>query len=206
MRNNIAPMRRIFVTLTALAALASAAVASAFDRPRVVVVPVLNLSGEKWEELKAKQATKSNEYLAEQFTKRGFDLVPATEVKGAIDDLKIDFSDEEQQKRATLYELGKKLNADYILLGVITHTEQKEFNRTLYKDIEGRTDAKIWFLDVKGEKSILSAKTFTGRSGGNRITLKPSDRQIQAAANAFRDALKEFFVGFPEGKEEAALR
>jgi hypothetical protein len=118
-----------------------------------------------------------------------------------MDELKIDFSDEEQQKRATLYELGKKLNADYILLGVITHTEQKEFNRTLYKDIEGRTDAKIWFLDVKGEKPILSAKTVTGRSGGNRITLKPSDRQIQAAANAFRDALKEFFIGYPERKD-----
>lgn len=201
MRNNVTPMRRIFVTLAVLAALTSAAVASAFDRPRVVVVPVLNLSGEKWEDLKTKQATKATEYLSEQFTKRGFDLVSAPDVKSAMDELKLDFSDEEQQKRATLFELGKKLNADYILLGVITHTEQKEFNRTLYKDIEGRTDAKVWFLDVRGEKPILSAKTFTGRSGGNRITLKPSDRQIQAAANAFRDALKEFFVAYPERKD-----
>jgi hypothetical protein len=63
MRNNIATMRRALLTLTALAALASAAVASVFDRPKVVVVPVLNLSGEKWEELKTKQANKATEYL-----------------------------------------------------------------------------------------------------------------------------------------------
>jgi hypothetical protein len=194
-------MRRLLFTVSAFAALASAAVAAVFDRPRVVVVPVLNLSGEKWEELKTKQATKATEYLNEQFTKRGFDLVPGHEVKGAIDELKLDFTDEEQQKRATLFDLGKRLNADYILLGVITHTEQKEFQRVLYKDIEGRTDAKVWFLDVRGEKPILSAKTVTGRSGGNRMTLKPSDRQIQAAANAFRDALKEFFTGFPERRD-----
>ncbi|MGV3618707.1 MAG: hypothetical protein ACO1SV_25575 [Fimbriimonas sp.] len=194
-------MRRFLFTVSAFAALASAAVAAVFDRPRVVVVPVLNLSGEKWEELKTKQANKATEYLNEQFTKRGFDLIPAHEVKGAIDELKLDFTDEEQQKRATLFDLGKRLNADYILLGVITHTEQKEFQRVLYKDIEGRTDAKVWFLDVRGEKPILSAKTVTGRSGGNRMTLKPSDRQIQAAANAFRDALKEFFTGFPERRD-----
>jgi TolB-like protein len=191
-------MRRFLLSLTALAALASAALAGALDRPRVAVVPILNLSGEKWEELKAKQSAKATEFLTEQFTRRGFDLVPPQDVKGAIAELKLDFTDEEQQKRATLFDLGKKLNADYILLGVITHTEQKEFQRVLYKDIEGRTDAKIWFLDVRGEKPILSAKTFTGRSGGNRVTLKPSDRQIQAAANAFRDALKEFFIAFPE--------
>jgi hypothetical protein len=194
-------MRRFLLSLTALAALASAAIAGALDRPRVVVVPILNLSGEKWEELKAKQSAKATEFLTEQFTRRGFDLVPPQDVKGAIDELKLDFTDEEQQKRATLFDLGKKLNADYILLGVITHTEQKEFQRVLYKDIEGRTDAKIWFLDVRREKPILSAKTFTGRSGGNRVTLKPSDRQIQAAANAFRDALKEFFTAFPEGRD-----
>lgn len=169
-------------------------------RPKVVVVPILNQSGEKWTELRDKQIAKATEFVYEQFGRRGFDLVPALDVKEATEALKIDFTDEEQQKRATLFELGKKLDADYILFGVITHTEQKEFERALYKDIEGRTDAKIWFLDVRGQKPVLSAKTFTGRSGGNRITLRPSDRQVQAAANAFRDGLKEFFKDYPESK------
>jgi len=188
--------RALPLVLLAAASLASATVA----KPRVVLVPVLNLSGEKWEELKLKQVAKANEYLQQQFRDRGFEIVSSDEVRRAMDAEKIDFTDEEQQRRAVLFDLGKKLNADYVLLGVITHTEQKQFDRTFYKDIEGRADAKVWFLDVKAEKPIVSAKVFSGRSGGNRMTLKPSDRQIQAAANAFRDALKDFFKDYPESK------
>lgn len=194
-------MKRFALFIACLMTLVGSAFAqSDASKPRVVIVPIQNQSGEKWDELRGKQVVKATEYLNEQFSKRGFQVVSPTEVKDATDALKIDFTDEEQQKRATLFELGKKLGADYILFGIITHTEQKQFERALYKDIEGRTDAKVWFLNVKDEKPILSAKTFTGRSGGNRITLRPSDRQIQAAANAFRDALKEFFKDKPEVK------
>jgi hypothetical protein len=184
--------------LTSILLVASAAVARS-QAPRVALVPVLNLSGEKWEELKARQISKSNEFLRTEFAKRGFSVVPDAELTQAIGELKIDFTDEEQQKRSTLFELGKKLNADYILFGVITATEQKKQDRAFYKDVEGRADVKVWFLDVRGEKPLLSAKTVTGRSGGNRMSFdnKGSDRQVQASANAFRDALKEFFLAHP---------
>jgi hypothetical protein len=192
-------MKRL-ILIVVLMALALAGFAQTPARVRVAILPVLNQSGEKWEELKRKQVEKAEEFLYDEFGKRSFEIVSKDEVERSIADLQIDLTDEEQQKRATLYSLGERLNADYVIFGVITHTEQKEFERVLYKDIEGRTDVKIWLVDVRAKQPVISAKTFTGRSGGNRITLKPSDRQIQASANAFRDALKEFFRAFPVQK------
>ena len=71
------------------------------------------------------------------------------------------------------------------------NSEQKQQDRDLYTDREGRTDVKAWFLDVKEEKAVFSGKMFIGRSGGMRITLRPSDRQVQAAENAVSESLKE---------------
>lgn len=172
------------------------------DGPRIALVPTISTSGEKWADLTARQISKSSEFLKEQFLKRGFTLVPDAELTQAMGELKIDFTDEEQQKRSTLFDLAKKVKADFILFGVITATDQKKQDRLFYKDVEGRTDVKIWLLDVAAEKPILSAKTVSGRSGGDRMSFdrKGSDRQIQASANAFRDALKDFFLAYPEKK------
>jgi hypothetical protein len=179
---------------------ASAAAAAQTTQPKVALIPVLNLSGEKWAELKQRQSMKSDEFLRDAFVRRGFDVVGDREVAGAMARLDLDFADEEQQKRSTLFELGRKLGVDYILLGVITSTSHAQRDRTFYTDIEGRSDVKVWFLDVRNERAILSAKTFIGRSGGNRITLdnRGSDRQIQAAVNGFRDALKDFFAAYSD--------
>lgn len=169
-------------------------------KPRVVLIPTMNESGEKWEDLKKKQNDKVDSFLREEFTRRGFEVVVKDDVTSAIKKLNIDFTDDEQLKRATMFSLGKELNADYFYIPVIVSTEQATQKRDLYDDKEGRTSVKAWFLDVKNEKPIFSAKTFNGRSGGNRITLRPSDRQIQAAANAVRDSLADFFKGFPVSK------
>lgn len=175
-------------------------VASAQDAPKVAFLPIQHLSGEKWEDLKRKQIDKGHQYLVNEFKSRGFEVVSADAVKQAVEQSGIDLSDEENHKRATLFDLGKKLNVDYIFFGVITGTDQKKQDRNLYKDTEGNCDMKIWLLNVREEKPILSAKVFTGRSGGARLSLdnKGSDRQVQATANAIRDGLKDFFVDFPK--------
>jgi len=193
-------VNRAFSTIVTLT-LATLAICRA-DGPKVAIVPVISTSGEKWADLTARQISKSNEYLKDQFLKRGFSVVPDTEVTQAMGELKIDFTDEEQQKRATLFDLARKVKADFIIFGVITATDQKKQARVFYRDVEGRADVKVWLLDVLNEKPILSAKTFIGRSGGDRLSFdnKCSDRQIQAPSNAFRDALKDFFAGSPEKK------
>jgi len=162
-------------------------------KPRVVLIPTMNESGEKWEDFKRKQNDKVDSFLRAEFNRRGFEVVTQSEVASAIKKLNIDFTDEEQLKRTTMFSLGRELNADFFYVPIIVTTEQATQDRVLYNDREGRTSVKAWFLDVRNEKPIFSAKTFNGRSGGNRLTLRPSDRQIQAAANAVRDSLADFF-------------
>lgn len=171
-------------------------------RPKVAIIPLLNQSGEKWEELKSNQIKKATEYLTTEFGKRGFDLIPAEKVRAAIIEKKLDFEDEENQRKAVMYDLGKTLEADYVFFAVITQTDQKKQKRVFYHDTEGEATGKVWFLDVKAEQPIVSGKTFVSRSGGERLSFdhKGSDRQIQAAANVMRDALAEFFKSHPISK------
>jgi len=188
-------LRAVFLTVSlAVAALAVA------DAPKVAFLPLQHLSGEKWEDLKRKQIEKGHRYLAGEFKSRGFEVVSAEAVKRVLDESEIDLTDEENHKRAVLFDLGKKLGVDYIFFGVITGTDQKKQDRNLYKDTEGNCDVKMWLLNVREEKPILSAKVFTGRSGGARLSLdnKGSDRQVQATANAIRDGLKDFFADYPK--------
>lgn len=172
--------------------------AQASTAPTIAILPILNTSGEKWEDLKRKQADKMYAYSVRSFEQKGFKVVPQAAVLEAIKANDVDLSDEENLKRATFFQVAKAVSADFVYVAQITNTEQKEQKRDLYEDREGRTDVKVWFLDVKAEKPILSAKTFIGRSGGMRITLRPSDRQIQAAENAVRDSLNEAWKSWPK--------
>src|SRR5580692_6872705 len=42
--------------------------------PKIALVPVVNLAGEKWEQLKARQSNTCNAYLHDQFASRGFQI------------------------------------------------------------------------------------------------------------------------------------
>jgi hypothetical protein len=99
-------------------------------------------------------------------------------------------------------EIGQKLDADYLVCAIITDTSQKQQMRGLFMEREGRTDMKIWLLDLRDEKPIISGKLFSGRSGGRVSPLdKGSTRQIQATANALNDALKAFLAKYPTVKK-----
>lgn len=174
--------------------------------PSIAIVGVLNSSGEKWEDLKQKQVKAVMDYLHMEFQKRGFNITPGHTVTQCLTDMKLDMNDEENHRRPVLYEIGRKLDVDFVLFGVIASTRQHERNRFLYTDIEGETQAKIWLLDVRHELPVVSAKTFTGRSGGYRgapLLTKGSDRQVQSAINAFRDALSDFIKSFPMTQDKS---
>jgi 2-keto-3-deoxy-galactonokinase len=159
--------------------------------PTIAFIPGLNLSGEKNKDLMRRQAEKVSNFLTKEFTKRGYSVIPEATVNEAIKTLKIDLTDEEEYRKANFFTIAKALSADYIYVPLIVNSEQKQQDRDLYTDREGRTDVKTWFLDVKEEKAIISAKLFIGRSGGLRFNLRPSDRQVQAAENAVSESLKE---------------
>lgn len=172
------------------------------EKPTFAVVPTINISGEKWEELKDKQCKKVHEYLDETFAKRELKQIDSLTVINAIKKLELDFMDEDQPRKPLLESLAKEVKADYVVFAVITATEQKKQDRVFYQDIEGNATVKLWLYETKSNKSLISAKTFIGRSGGNRVgSGKGSDRQIQAAANAVRDGLADFFKAYPEIKK-----
>ncbi|MEI7578261.1 MAG: hypothetical protein WCK51_15340 [Armatimonadota bacterium] len=175
-------------TLLAYAILTSSQVGATTT---IAFIPGLNLSGEKNKDLMQRQSEKVAKFLSREFTKKGYQVVPEASVLEAIKALKIDLTDEEEYRKANFFALAKEVKADYIYVPVIVNSEQKQQDRDLYTDREGRTDVKAWFLDVKEEKAVFSGKLFIGRSGGLRITLRPSDRQVQAAENAVSESLKE---------------
>ena len=178
---------------TALITLALLTQANTFvqSAPTVAFIPGLNLSGEKNKDLVKRQSEKVSGFLSREFSKKGYNIVPEAAVLEAVKSLKIDLTDEEEYRKVNFFAIAKAVKADYIYVPVIMNSEQKQQDRDLYTDREGRTDVKAWFLDVKEEKAVFSGKMFIGRSGGMRITLRPSDRQVQAAENAVSESLKE---------------
>lgn len=167
-------------------------------KPTLALLPVVNVSGEKWEELKSRQVEKVNEHVVKEFTARGFAVVPGDAILEAVKRRELDLKDEEVWKRQTFFDLGKDVGAKYVLFIAITRTEQKQQNRALYTDLEGQAEIKMWLLNCESGEAIVSAKTFVGRSGGARVgDGKGSNRQIQAAANAVGLGLRDFLKSFP---------
>ena len=170
--------------------------------PSVAVLPVVNVAGENWELLKARQSNVCNAYLRDQFTVRGFHISPADANLSEMKREGIDFSDDEQQRRAILFQLGHALHVDYIVLAVITDTRASTNSHVIYSDSVGHASAKIWVLDVAHEKVVLSGRKIDSESGGSRLSYdnRGSDRQVQAAVNTLRDGLKDFLASWPVEK------
>ena len=171
----------------------------------VALIPVINQGGEKNEGYKAKQTENGDKELRKEFTEHGFKIADEAAVTKAIADLKVDLTDEEQQKKDTLYKIGKAANADLVVLAVITDTAQQFHQGILSNSREGKAKVKMWLLDAKAEKPIFSAVTHEGKSGGGFFAGldKGSARIIIAVANAERDSLKDFFKPYRKVKTGA---
>ncbi|HSV74925.1 MAG TPA: hypothetical protein VLH79_14285 [Chthonomonadales bacterium] len=191
-------MRQIVRAALAVALIVAMLPAAAQNRGAVAVVPSVNASGERWEELKRRQTTRIDEWAARHLPAAGYSLAPAADVTGAVRDLEINLADPETWRTATFQQIGERMRVDYVLFCLVTMTEQKEQQRTWYVDREGRTDVRVWLIDVRAGRAVLGGQTFTGRSGGNRISIdnRGSDRQIQAAVNAVRDATRQFLAPY----------
>lgn len=170
----------------------------------VAIIPIVNLSGEKDEHFKASQKASGDKELNQEFMEHGFKRIDDGIIANAISDLKIDLSDEEQQNKATLYRIGKAVNADLVVFAVITHTDQKFISGILANRREGKATVKLWLLDAKDQTPILSAVNREGKSGGGFFAGldKGSARIVIAVANAERDTLKDFFKPYSKIKNE----
>jgi hypothetical protein len=88
---------------------------------------------------------------------------------------------------------------------IITDTSQKVVSRVFVVQKHGIAKIKAWLVDAKAESPIFSAKVLEARSQTGVLApglQKGSDRQIQAAIDAVRDAFKEFMDSYTVTKTD----
>src|SRR5690242_13363106 len=126
---------------------------------RVLLLPVINLSGEKDRKQRNDQTATGQKELEKQFRSRGFQIIGSADTKKTLAELKIDLTDEENHNRSTLYRIGEALSADIVAFVVITNVDQKRVQRPFGDDdhqLESRANIKVWVLDSKRQQPLLS--------------------------------------------------
>lgn len=191
-------VRFLFVFLVLLGA-ATSAFAQAYKGVKIALVPIVNDSGEKWVELQNRQVEAGGKWLVEEFTKRGFTVVPAEEVARAIAELKIDFGDEEQRTRENLYRIGQSTGATLVNFSVIVASKQGKTGG-LFPKAQGEVTLKLWLADAVKKEMVINAVTMKGKASGSSFLVdleKGSDLQVRAVGNTFKDHFKKFFGDYP---------
>jgi hypothetical protein len=136
--------------------------------------------------------------LTTEFSSHGFSIVDDSKVTAAIANLKIDLTDDEQQKRATLYQIGNAVGANLVVFEVVTDKQQKVEENWLGDARVGLAKIKIWLVDDNKEQPILSAKVVDGKDKG-RYYMEHDGRYLatHAIPNATEAALKDFLSQYP---------
>ena len=187
----------VVLALTGSVATRVAAQSARFVVPsqtRIVVLPILNETPEKWQELKDKQIQKGAEWFKEEFGGRGFQLVPSNEVLAKLSELALNFDEEQQRNTANLCKVGRALDAQLVFLGVITASGQRLIQGLLTQSKGGKVTMKLWLVDSDRGEALFEAKEQKGRASGQVFigTERGSTQQIKAVGNTLRDAFKEF--------------
>ena len=121
----------------------------------------------------------------------------AAKVTQALADTKTDLSDEENYRRDSFYKVAKAAGGDLVVFVLITDSRTDK-KTSLFKgdELQGRAKIKMWLLDAKNEQAILSAVTKEGKAAGASklfATNEGTDRRANAAGNAVKEQLEEFF-------------
>lgn len=163
---------------------------------RVVILPTLSTTGDKFVEMVENQRKEGDKTLVRLFSERKFNVAPLEDGKAAFDSAKIDFSDEENQRKDVLFKIGEDAKADILVFTIITRTWNKSTEGFLTVKAEGFATLKTWVLDVKNKIAILPGKSIEGVSSMNSPAM--SARQIRAVRVGMENQLKEFLAGFPK--------
>jgi hypothetical protein len=141
---------------------------------KVAVLPAVDLRGNQGSKESAGSCRILNNELSARFRQRGFVVVPPEDVAQAMTRLNADLADDEQRKRARMFEIGKAANADLVVFATIESVEQSGGSMLYYGMSNGRQVAtiKIWLLDVGAGKPLLSAQARDGKGNDNSGALK----------------------------------
>jgi hypothetical protein len=157
--------------------------------------------------LQERHIVKAREELTTLFTGHGFRVADDAAVQKALADGKIDLSDEENQRRAVFYQIGKAAHADLVVFVVIESVSRhNKSNSFLGQQKEGKALLKLWLVDADREQPILNAVQHEGKAASNAFmdnqigpdTNGYSRYTIRAVGHGLDDILKDFFKPYPE--------
>ena len=130
-------------------------------------------------------------------------------IRKELADEKLDLTDEENQRRAVFYQVGKAVHADLVVFVVIESVSRhNKSNSFLGSQKEGKALLKMWLVDADAEKPILNAIQHEGKSASNAFmdnnviadTNGYSKFTIRAVGHGIDDMLKDFLKPYPESK------
>ncbi len=157
--------------------------------------------------LQERHVVKAREELATLFTGHGFRVADDAAVQKAISDGKIDLSDEENQRRAVFYQIGKAAHADLVVFVVIESVSRHNKSNSIFgQQKEGKALLKLWLVDADREQPLLNAVQHEGKAASNAFldnnigpdTNGYSRYTIRAVGHGLDDILKDFFKPYPE--------
>lgn len=166
--------------------------------------------GAKDAPLQERHVVKAREELATLFSGHGFRLADDAEVQKAITAQKLDFSDEENQRRAVFYQVGKAVHADLVVFVIIESVSRhNKSNSFLGQQKEGKALLKLWLVDANREQPLVNAVQHEGKAASNAFmdnqigadTNGYSRYTIRAVGHGIDDILKDFFKPYPETRK-----
>ncbi len=186
-------------------------------RTTVAILPVVNKEDAapdskdpKADPLKDRHIAKAKEELTLLFAGRGFQIAEDAAVQKALTDQKIDLTDEENQRRAVFYQIGKAVNANLVVFVVIESVSRHNKSNSLFgAQKEGKALLKLWLVDSDQEKPILNAVQHEGKSASNAFmdnqvmpgTNGYSKFTIRAVGHGIDDILQDFLKPYPDLKK-----
>ena len=185
----------------------------------VAILPVvlkLDTTGDnkdtaKTDPLKDRHVVKAQEELDLQFRSHGFKIADDAAVRKEVADEKLDLTDEENQRRAVFYQIGKAVHADLVAFVVIESVSRhNKSNSFMGQQKEGKALLKMWLVDAGAEKPILNAVQHEGKAASNAFmdnaigpdTNGYSKFTIRAVGHGIDDMLKDFLKPYPEIKAD----
>lgn len=169
-------------------------------------------AAEKDDPLKERHILKAQEELTTLFAGHGFRITDEAAIQKALADQKIDLSDEENQRRAVFYQIGKAVHADLVVFVVIESISRHNKSNSFFgSQKEGKALLKLWLVDADREEPILNAVQHEGKSASNALVdnnLMPDTNgytrfTIRAVGHGLDDMLQDFFKPYLETKKTA---
>lgn len=171
---------------------------------RVVIVPFLDISGEKQESRDEYRKT-SMEEVEERFQKHEIDFVPAADVEAAMSTLKMSPSDEEDRTKARFKQLADQLKVRWVVTGIIHGAGSGYSQRGFFADPGKAGQAKVQFrvFDAEQERyaeELESTATSTARAKGpyGGAFTRANKLRVKAVRDATKKAMDLFLEPYPK--------